>query len=258
MRGTHRRCSRSNGGAPSGHPPGGRGLRRRGPADAGHPPAMLPRGAVRVVRKFLICRGGSGGKGIRTPRGRLLPPVSGRFGAAFRAFTSAPGCVGVPCVVSARALMSRWPRAGSLAHPGMSPHRSIASRRFAPSARIATTGWLGAVLYRGRRFRAGPSSAKTAATSSHGTRSVNRPHLPGSVPVRPPPAKPGRCVDGCVEVRAFDDRPDRNAPPPPGKPSAGASCRPPGLPKPLTPSAGAPTIRSPGHSRRGRPERRRP
>ena len=84
MRVTHRRCSRSNGGAPSGRPPGGRSLRRRGPADADHPPAMLPRGVVRVVHKFLICRGESGGKGTSYPTGTASSAGIGSVRSCFQ------------------------------------------------------------------------------------------------------------------------------------------------------------------------------
>ena len=48
--------------------------------------------------------------------------------------------------VSARALMSLWPMLGSFAHPGISPQRSMESRRPPSSSRTTAAFWLGARL----------------------------------------------------------------------------------------------------------------
>jgi hypothetical protein len=63
-----------------------------------------------------------------------------------RRFRKAPRKAGFEAMVSTRALMSRWPMAGSRAQDGISPQRRHAPSGPAAGARMTGTGWDGATL----------------------------------------------------------------------------------------------------------------
>ena len=140
---------------------------------------------------------------LRTPRGRPLPPVSGRFGAAFRVCTSAPG--------NGASADAGVPRSheGELGRPvAVSSRGFLGTRASRPHSR-----------FRGLRPRAG-------GTPAH-------PGAPATAVRSPPPATPG-------ETPAAADAPFPGAPAGQDGGQTASRCR--GLPACLPADLGASVI----------------
>src|SRR5689334_6778462 len=78
--------------------------------------------------------------------------------------------------VSPRALISRFPMAGSFAHMGIRP-QTKKSAVFWSSFGMTITGWVGAILKRGANFCGKLYALKVSCSWAGSTVKVNRPHM---------------------------------------------------------------------------------